>query len=299
MTAIRLPLPDYAWRFDLLLDFARRIPYPARMVASADALWRFTGGALMSYRRDGAALLIEAHDTSLDAELLLRRSRWVLGMDSDLSAFYAFAKTDERLWQVIAPVCGMPLIRAESVFEALISLIIEQHISWRFASRAQQVLLKLAGDCAKAGGMTVCDFPSPRQIDRCDRETLRPLKITNRRIDLILRLARDACAGDLDLEALSRIAPEDAYVRLLEIKGVGHWTAANVIGRAFGVYPYASHNDVALQAAVNLYFWQGRGEKGAAQTRDTLDGYGEYAGLVGHLTLLRWVLERYPPTIDG
>ena len=34
MTEIRLPLPPYAYRFDLLLEFIKRIAYPARLVVT-------------------------------------------------------------------------------------------------------------------------------------------------------------------------------------------------------------------------------------------------------------------------
>ena len=84
-------------------------------------------------------------------------------------------------------------------------------------------------------------------------------------------------------------------MQLLEIKGVGPWTASNVVGRACGSYPFVSHNDVALQAAVQRYFHAGQGEKGAAQLRDTLEPYGEFAGIAGHFVLLRWVIDNYPP----
>lgn len=42
MSEIRLPLPDYAYNFDLLLEIVKRIAYPARMLAQGDVLWRST-----------------------------------------------------------------------------------------------------------------------------------------------------------------------------------------------------------------------------------------------------------------
>lgn len=296
MTEIRLPLPSYAYRFDLLLEFLRRIAYPARLIVHGDTLWRFTAGQLLCYRESGDSIIVRGD--SLSAEVVRRieqRSRICLGLDRDLTDFYKFAQTDADLWPVVEPLVGLPIFRSESVFEALITLIIEQHIAWKSALRSQRELLRLSGCSARAGQAPVYDFPSPARLARASRAELKPLKITNKRIDLIIAIAVAVDRGELDLEGIRCLPTAEAYERLLSIKGVGHWTASNVIGRAFGRYPYVSHNDVALQAAVHLYFHDGAGQKSAAQVSATLSRYGEFAGMAGHLTLLRWVLDRYPP----
>jgi hypothetical protein len=53
------------------------------------------------------------------------------------------------------------------------------------------------------------------------------------------------------------------------------------------------HNDVALQAAVNHYFFGGVGRIPAQQVLDAFAPYGDFAGLAAHYTMLRWVLDRY------
>ena len=196
---------------------------------------------------------------------------------------------------MVEPLVGLPIFCSESVFEALVTLIIEQHIAWKSALRSQRELLRLAGCSLGAGQPPVYDFPSPARLARASQAELKPLKITNKRIDLIIAIAVAVDRGELDLEGIRCLPPAEAYERLLSIKGVGHWTASNVIGRALSRYPYISHNDVALQAAVHHYFHDGSGRKSAAQVSATLSRYGEFAGMAGHFTLLRWVLDRYPP----
>ena len=293
-----LELPSFPYRFDLLLDIARRNAYPARMIVAGDSLWTFVGGQLLSFRQAGDVIVLtgpELHKCD-PARLhdLARLSRQILGLDRDLSDFYAAARRDERLWRHIEPVFAMPLFCTETVFEALITLIIEQHITWVYALRAQRTLMRILEAGVATGGHRVHDFPSPQEIAALAAEQLKPLKITNGRINLMLSIARDVRDGILDLERLRCLDASEAYNKLLTIKGVGHWTAANVLGRALGKYPYVSHNDVALQSAVNHYFYRGDGEKSAEEVVETLAEYGEYAGLVGHFILLRWVLDKYP-----
>ena len=296
MRQVRLPLPARDYRFDLLLEFVKRIAYPARLIVHDDTLWRYVGGRLLAYRQAGDALHVMGAGLSAENEArLCAASASGLGFGRDLSAFYDFARGDETLWRILEPVAGFPLISTETVFEALITLVIEQHITWKNALRAQRTLMRMFGPGAPVFGQRLYDFPAPRQLAELEPTQLKPLKITDRRASLIIEVARAAHRGDRDLESLGALEPQAAYDQLLRIKGVGHWTAGNVIGRALGQYPFVSHNDVALQAAVRHYFFAGAGEKSAAQVVETLGPCGEFAGLVGHFLLLRWVLDRYPP----
>lgn len=296
MTEIRLPLPSQAYRFDLLLEFVRRIAYPARLIVRGDTLWRFTEGQLLSYRETPDAIIVRGE--ALSAELacrIERTSRRCLGLDQDLTEFYSLAQRDVDLWRVVEPIVGLPIFCSETVFEALVTLVIEQHIAWKSALRSQRELLRLAGCCARAGRTAIYDFPSSARLARASQAELKPLKITNKRIDLIISIADAVDRGELDIEGIHCLPPKNAYEQLLAIKGVGHWTASNVIGRALGRYPFVSHNDVALQAAVRHYFYDRAGQKSAAQVTKTLSRYGKHAGMAGHFTLLRWVLDHYPP----
>ena len=295
MRQLRLPQPAHAYRFELLLEFVKRIAYPARMVAHGDVLWRFTGGQLLAYQATPDAILASGRSLSAaNSDQIRCHSLRCLGLCRDLSDFYRFAQTEAALWQVVQPLVGLPVFCTETVFEALITLIIEQHITWKTALRSQRSLMSLFSAGRGVAGQRVYDFPSAEQLVALEPVQLKTLKITHRRSSLIIDIARAVCRGDLDLESLRHQEPESAYEYLMQIKGVGHWTASNAIGRAFGAFPFVSQNDVALQAALRHFFFGGDGVKSAASVLETLGRYGEYAGLAAHFLLLRWVLDRYP-----
>lgn len=296
MREARLPLPPFAYRFNLLLDFVKRIAHPARLVVEGETLWRYTDGELIAYRQEGDAIVLRGKGLShANEERIKRISRHCLGLGRDLATFYDLAARDPALSQVVSPLVGFPIFCSETVFEALITLIIEQHISWKNALRYQRTLMRMFDCGASLGRAAVYRFPSPQQLARASQSELKKLKITNRRIGTIIDIANAAASGALDLESISDMEAGAAYERLMKLKGVGHWTANNVIGRALGAYPFVSQNDVALQAAVQFYFHDGKGRKSADLVLNTLGRYREYAGLAGHFVLLRWVLERYPP----
>ena len=296
MREARLPLPPFAYRFNLLLEFIRRIAHPARLVVQGDTLWRFTAGELIAYRQEGDVIALRGLGLPpANEENIKRKSRHCLGLGRDLSAFYDFAARDPALWRVVAPLVGFPMFCSETVFEALITLIIEQHITWKNALRYQGTLMRMFDSGASVGRATVYRFPTARQLARASQTELKALKITNRRIDMIIDIAKAVADGALDLESISHREAGAAYDQLMKLNGVGHWTANNVLGRALGAYPFVSQNDVALQAAVQFYFHDGNGQKSSEMVSNMLGRYEEFAGLAGHFLLLRWVLERYPP----
>lgn len=282
------------YNFDLLITVLGRFAHPARYQIKDNQLWHVTAGALVAYENGGDAIHFHSNGRA-DIAPVIEASRRIFASDIDLTEFYEFAKQNAVLWRVVEPLYGLPVFCTETVYEALITLIIEQHISWKNALRSQQTLLHLIDNQFTSGDVTVYDFPQPEQLTIIEPETLKPLKITNKRIDLIITVSQDVVAGKLDLEGLRDVPVEQAYERLMQIKGIGHWTAANVISRAFGVVPYISHNDVALQAAVQLYFYDDVGKKSAQNVIDTFQRYGKFGGLASHFTIFRWVLDRYPP----
>lgn len=294
------PPPPY--RFDLLLRLLERYAHPTLDIVHRGDYWRalHVNGAVAllrvnERRTPGAPLLdvhLMAHSGEPDLSALREHLAALLPMES-AAAFYDFARQDVVLWQAIEPVIGLPEVRSASVFEALAQTIIEQQISWTTAQRAQRWLVEWAGGRVSYDGMTFYTFPTAPQLAAASVDDLTPLKITFKRINLLIEIARQQAAGELDLERLKRMPPEAAYADLLGIKGIGHWTAVVTLARACG-YRGVAHNDVALQAAVNRYFYGGKGRIPAQLVIETFAHYGTFAGLAADHTLARWVLEQYP-----
>lgn len=295
--------PSSPYRFDVLLDILSRFAHPSLDIVRQGAYWRVlrVGDRLALVRvasigtPDTPAL--EVHQVAQTGEVapdaLLAALRTILPPDIDRTAFYALARQDAALWALVEPLVGMPLHRTASVFEALTQTIIEQQIAWVAAQKAQRWLVEWAGNAITHDGMTYYAFPTAEQLAAASIDDLKPLKITFKRMALLIDLAGQVASGQLDLEALRHLPPDGAYRELLKIKGIGHWTAVVTLERAFGHLAQVAHNDVALQAAVNHFFYGGVGRIPAAQVSETFARYGEFAGLAAHYTLARWVITHY------
>jgi DNA-3-methyladenine glycosylase II len=294
--------PTAPYSFDLFLAIHSRFPQPS--------LFRLDGSAFyQTLRLDNAIALVRITSSGIvdkpalhiepivgNAETVAAKIAYTMGLNANINDFYAYAHTNEVLWRVIEPLVGLPIDRSESVFQALIFVIIEQHISWINAQKSQRALVEWANNVIVYEGQAHYAMPSPAQLAAATVDDLKPLKITFKRMELLIHIAQQIVLGNLDLEALLHESPQTMYNELLKIKGIGHWTASVVIGRVMGVFPYVPHNDVGLQAAVREYFGV---EKSAAATDATFAQFGDYAGLAAHFTLMRWVLDRYPVQVKG
>ncbi len=296
--------PQAPYHFPLLLDFLSRFAHPTLDVVREGAYWRVLRvGEHMALlkitsqgRADAPELVIEiaAQSGEIEPAALLNTLRQVVFIDSDRKPFYNFARQDEALWGVVYPLLGLPELRTVSVFDALMQTIIEQQIAWVTAQKAQRWLVEWAGNRIQHNGFDYYAFPTPEQIAAASVDDLKPLKITFKRMALMIDLAKQMANGSLQLEALRDLSPDEAYKQLLSIKGIGHWTATVTLERALGYDSWIAHNDVVLQAATNRYFYGGQGRIPPEQVIETFERYGEFAGLAARYTMYRWVLEQYP-----
>lgn len=277
------------YRFDLFYDIHARYPYRALFALQNGHYtrhMRLPDNSLcaidISASADGQLIAI-VHDAK-DEAYHRQQLTHLLGLDAETEAFYTFAKATPDLWQVVEPLYGLPLYRSENLYEALVFVIIEQHISWVSAQRAQQTLINMGEEKHNV-------LMPPSELATKTVDDLKPLKITFRRMNLLIAIAQQIKGGTLPLSTWQNLAPDALYDNLLAIKGVGHWTASVVVARATGQYRFVPHNDVALQAAVARYFDTA---KSPDATKALFESYGEHAGLAAHFTLMRWVLDEYP-----
>ena len=304
MTHLTTLYPKAPYNFPLLLDVLSRFAHPTMDIVQDGAYWRVIrsgeGLALLRVRSAGtveAPMLdveLMAQSGDIDTQAVVGQMAHILHVDAGRRDFVTLAQGDAALWAVVEPLIGLPEWRTATIFEALMQTIIEQQIAWTTAQKAQRWLVEWAGDCILHEGKAYYAFPTPARIAAAGVEDLKPLKITFKRMALMIELATQVVSGELDLESFVGYTPDEAYQHLLSIKGIGHWTAAVTLERAFGHQDWVAYNDVVLQAATNRYFLGGIGRIPPQMVTDTFTRYGTFAGIAAHYTMIRWVLDQYP-----
>jgi DNA-3-methyladenine glycosylase II len=229
----------------------------------------------------------------IDTDALLAKVRHIMGIDTDMTLFYERARHDAILWGIVEPLYGLNHVRTETLFEALVTTIIEQQIALSLAQRAERWLVQWADNTIEYQGEMFYTFPRPDQIAAATVDDLKPLKITTRRMQVLINIAQQIANGQIDLEALGNKPASEILSSLVAIKGIGHWTAAWTIIRALGQYQYIGENDVALQAAVQHFFYQKTGKVAPQVVKETLGRFEPHAGTAAFYILMRWAMDRY------
>ena len=174
--------------------------------------------------------------------------------DLDLGGFERLAEEDRVLSRLIARFRGMRIPQAITVFETLISAILEQQVNLTFAHQVKKALIERYGESVEYNGRRYNAFPEAAALAVATPRELRRLQISGPKAGYIIGISRAALDGALDLEGLRSIEPAIALSRLLEHKGVGPWTAEYVGMRALGHLDCLPAADVGLQKVIQLFY---------------------------------------------
>lgn len=205
----------------------------------------------------------------------------LLGVGVDLKEFYRMASSDSRLGPLVRRFRGVRPPRFPTVFEALANAIACQQMSLSLGILLLSRLTQKYGLAAQtpAGAGPAHAFPRPEDLAELKPEAFRNLGFSRQKGRALIALAQEFCDRSSEWEALEASDNKAAVERLLELRGVGRWSAEYALLRGLGRLDVYPGDDVG--ARNNLQLWLG--------LRRTLDYEGvrritgrwqPYAGLV-------------------
>jgi DNA-3-methyladenine glycosylase II len=148
----------------------------------------------------------------------------------------------------------MRIPQAPTVFETLICAILEQQVSLSFAHQVKKALIETYGARLDFEGRRYNAFPEPAALAITTPSELRRLHLSGPKARHLIGISRATLDGSLDLNHLRELDPALAHSRLMELKGVGPWTAQYVGLRALGHPDCLPAADVGLQKVIrDLY----------------------------------------------
>lgn len=240
---------------------------------------------------DNPTLKVEATGARITghtkAELKLSLER-MLGLNTDLSHFYAFALKDARLAPLIDRFRGVKPPRFPTVFEGLANGIACQQLSLTVGITLLNRLAERFG--VKAGDTHA--FPRPHDIAGQDPRRIRSLGFSEHKARALLEAAEEIVSGRLDLEALASLDDDSAQQRLQALRGVGRWTAEYVLLRGLGRTHVFPGDDVGARNSLSKWLELSSTPSDYAGTRAILDAWRPYAGLIYFHLLLRGLAEK-------
>jgi DNA-3-methyladenine glycosylase II len=177
--------------------------------------------------------------------------RKLLGAEFDLARFYAWAETaDGTLARICTALQGLRPPLAPDPFETLVTSITAQQVSLRAAFAIRNRMLLRFGEPAERA----VAFPTRERVAAARPEELVELGFSRRKADYVVALAR----SQLDLDALRGLPDDEVKARLVELTGIGEWTADWFFARHLARPEAWSAGDLGLRKAVAAFYRGGR-----------------------------------------
>jgi DNA-3-methyladenine glycosylase II len=242
MSLLRLPEP-----FDFELSTERFRAFGADLAN----LWHEGGVHRVVGRRE---IRIEAAPGGVDVEPLDEETdpvaRAVVGADFELDPFYAWARGDEVLRELVSKLAGFRPPLAPDPYETIVSAISAQQVSLFAAFAVRNRMVERFG----VRGVHAFAFPTRERMAQANEDELTALGFSRRKAEYVLGVAR----ADIDFEALRKLPDDEVKATLTAIRGLGEWTADWFLARHLARPNAWPAGDLGLIKAVSAFYFGGR-----------------------------------------
>jgi DNA-3-methyladenine glycosylase II len=172
--------------------------------------------------------------------------RKLLGSEFDLTAFYDWARGEPVLRRLTIELAGFRPPLAPDPFETLVTSITAQQVSLFAAFAIRNRLIERYG--RRVGEAYA--FPTAKRLRRATNDELLALGFSRRKAEYVLGLAQ----GPLDLDALGALPDGEVKARIVEVRGLGEWTADWFLARHLARPRAWPAGDLALVKAVRRFY---------------------------------------------
>lgn len=159
-------------------------------------------------------------------------------LDKDLKPFYELARGDKLLKPLVEKYYGYRIVGQPDLFESLIWAVLGQQINLQFAYTLKQRFVEKFGERIPFEGNDYFLFPKPEIVATLNDADLLPLQFSRQKSKYVVLIAHAFCRGMVSKNLLTGIPLVVAKEKLMEIKGVGNWTANYALMKTFR-YPDA------------------------------------------------------------
>ncbi|MEC1303629.1 DNA glycosylase [Lysinibacillus capsici] len=167
-------------------------------------------------------------------------------LDNDLTPFYEMANADPLLKIPAQKFYGLRVIGIPDLFEALCWGVLGQQINLAFAYSLKRQFVESFGDSIEWNGKKYWVFPPYERIAQLEPTDLAAIKMTVKKSEYIIGIARLMACGELSKEQLMKMNFKEAEKSLIKIRGIGPWTANYVLMRCLRFQTAFPIDDVGL-----------------------------------------------------
>jgi DNA-3-methyladenine glycosylase II len=182
----------------------------------------------------------------------------MLGLRVDLAPFYRMASHDAKLQLLVKKFRGVKPPRFPTIFETLANAFACQQLSLTVGLGMLNRMACACGLSLEQDGKTSYAFPRPEDLLELAPDAIRELGFSANKTLAFLDLAGNMSSGRINFDSLENMDNEAVVASLLELRGVGRWTAEYVLLRGLKPLDVFPGDDVG--ARNRLAKWLQRNE---------------------------------------
>ena len=160
------------------------------------------------------------------------------------SALRHLRSADPVMCDVIRQVGPYTLVLDKNRFGTLVRSIVSQQISTKAARSIRQRLFALT----TPGRLTA------KKVARLDPDQLRAAGLSAQKSSYVRDLAHKTLNGEVRLRQLGRMSDEDVIAELIQVKGIGRWTAQMFLMFCLGRLDVFPHDDLGIRSALKRLY---------------------------------------------
>ncbi|OIJ21300.1 DNA-3-methyladenine glycosylase [Anaerobacillus alkalidiazotrophicus] len=145
---------------------------------------------------------------------------------------------------------GLPLLCEFDLYYCVMKTIIHQQLNLSFAHTLTERFVKSFGKDQDG----VWFPPTPETVSNLDYEDLRKLQFSQRKAEYVIDTSKLIASGELNLDELKLLKDEEAIEQLVKIRGIGYWTAENILLFGMARKNLFPVKDIGIQNAVKNLF---------------------------------------------
>jgi len=201
--------------------------------------------------------------------------------------YVAHLSKDVKMKQLIKAHGTFSLEKKKNLCLYLCYSIMSQQLSTKVAIVIKKRFLDLYGGAE----------PTPHQIVETPFEKLRAIGMSKAKVNYVQNVAKFELESGMSHKKLSKMSDEDVIEYLMQIKGVGRWTAEMLLMFSLGREDLFSLGDLGLQQAViGLYGLKNRKKKTLHQA--ILKIASQWSPYRTYACLYLWSWKDNPPTVN-
>jgi DNA-3-methyladenine glycosylase II len=220
--------------------------------------------------------------SNVDREMAGEVISHLFNLKLDLELFYTHVRNDKIMSRLSQQLRGLKNLTTPTIFEALVSSIIEQQISSIAARSIKGNVIKTFGENLKVNNEIYYAFPAPKRLAQAKIEQLRKCGLSLKKTQYVLDISSSILERRLNLDKFLEYEDANEIIRELDrIPGIGIWTAELTMLRGMQRLDVIPADDLNLRRCVSHYYYEDKQIHGE-DVRRIAERWGKWKGLASY-----------------